>query len=265
MAFNKAHINGTGLKQLVFQNDLNHESVVHGIFVKNNSLGVSEVILLVDDLEILSIKVQPNSTGSFSDKLNIPPGSKVEIISDFASITTFSYFSQAIDVSAALSEVQQAVNEAYSYSQAAQNALPVGSLDDLNINTTTTWSSAKISNYLSETFREESPLLVGPATADSSSMTTINIPNYNSLLDYDMEVTDGNAVRYGDTIAYNTPYFPIESDGYQVSIKLRAKSKGSLWSEWTTHTIVLNYIDSISDNTITITDFHELGELRGFI
>ena len=112
MAFKLVKITGNGTAQAVVTNGISVEAVVHSMIAYNTTGGALSFDVLVDGVSVMTEEVGANSVFRMTDKLNLEPSAIVTLNAATGVNVTVNYLQQAIDTTAALTQVQQAVVDA---------------------------------------------------------------------------------------------------------------------------------------------------------
>ena len=112
MAFNNIKITGNGSSQLAIANSVTLESVINSMVAVNTTTGSLVFTVLINDVEVVRDSVSANSTFRIPDKINVPAGATLKVNAPTGVYVTVSYFQQAVDTAAVLSEAQQLIASA---------------------------------------------------------------------------------------------------------------------------------------------------------
>jgi len=166
MGFKLANVpTGTVDGVLYFTSTIN-EGVITGLTAHNTGVEDEEIVVRVGDIEIVREMVSATKPFELSTKPLIPSDSIVYITTGANTVATVNIYEQPIDASVAMTTIQAMVRDVGTSNQAvidtiqglveaaeanairAENALPVGVLNDDIIGPDNAWSSEMVNNKL---------------------------------------------------------------------------------------------------------------------
>ena len=163
MAFKKITVTCNATLQTLYTTSNIIEGNLHSILVTNPTLGDGVLSIYYDGVEMFKMSVVANSFEAVPKPINVPAETTVAVNGTNGLLVLASAYEQAVDTVGATTVAQGYVTEANSAKVAAIQAkvdaqaiidgaggiLPVGTITDLAVGTTTAWSSSKVKTELS--------------------------------------------------------------------------------------------------------------------
>ncbi|MDA3807997.1 MAG: hypothetical protein PF440_08820 [Thiomicrorhabdus sp.] len=220
MALNSTRVVGNGSAQTVITNATNIETVVTLIVTDNTTVSAANASFMIGGQEVANLVTAAQTIENVDIRLNIPASEVFSVYMPVGYDVTIASYSQPVDLAAALTVTQQAVVNANAAADRAENALPVGAIDD----TTTTavdraWSAPKLVEYTEKRWNYTAVQRTADYLASDREIVLCD-NNITAQIEWIESITAVNAAVYTTTI--NAVAFSYTADATATAAEITA-------------------------------------------